>query len=134
MTLRALQICRVPHPCEELEIKANFTQKCNRVNFFSSVLPAGQNIVGYSWDFGDGSHSNQANPVHFYSSPGGYSVVLTVKIKHDDGCCSKQIKIRVGVEECDECDKLGLNGVIITNLGALKKFEPSLPDNSLYIY
>jgi PKD repeat protein len=30
------------------------------------------------WDFGDGTSSTTANPVHAYSSPGAYSVTLTV--------------------------------------------------------
>ncbi len=39
--------------------------------------PDGQ-IVSYSWDFGDGSSSTQANPVHAYSRAGNYNVTLTV--------------------------------------------------------
>src|SRR5262245_42321445 len=32
----------------------------------------------YSWDFGDGSNSTQANPAHTYASPGTYTATLTV--------------------------------------------------------
>ncbi len=32
----------------------------------------------YSWDFGDGSTSNERNPVYTYETPGGYMAVLTV--------------------------------------------------------
>lgn len=35
----------------------------------------------YSWDFGDGSTSDQKDPVHMYSTPGEYKVILTI----DDG-------------------------------------------------
>jgi len=35
-------------------------------------------ITSYSWDFGDGGSSTQANPTHVYSAPGTYSVALTV--------------------------------------------------------
>ncbi len=35
-------------------------------------------IVGYSWDFGDGSGSSTANPSHAYGSAGTYTVTLTV--------------------------------------------------------
>jgi len=35
-------------------------------------------IVGYSWDFGDGATSTQANPSHTYSAAGTYTVTLTV--------------------------------------------------------
>lgn len=34
--------------------------------------------VTYSWDFGDGGTATNANPVHNYSKPGTYNVLLTV--------------------------------------------------------
>jgi len=34
--------------------------------------------VARSWDFGDGTGSEQSDPVHLYSSPGTYSVSLIV--------------------------------------------------------
>lgn len=34
--------------------------------------------LSYSWDFGDGSSSTQANPSHAYIAAGSYSVALTV--------------------------------------------------------
>lgn len=35
------------------------------------------NIVGRSWNFGDGTTSELDNPTHFYTNPGIYDVVLT---------------------------------------------------------
>jgi len=35
-------------------------------------------IVSYSWDFGDGSTSSQANPSHIFEQVGSFNVVLTV--------------------------------------------------------
>lgn len=35
-------------------------------------------IVGYRWDFGDGSSSNQSSPAHSYAQSGNYSVTLFV--------------------------------------------------------
>jgi len=35
-------------------------------------------FVTYAWDFGDGSSSSEANPTHTYTTPGSYSVSLTV--------------------------------------------------------
>lgn len=35
-------------------------------------------ITTWSWDFGDGSFSNQLNPVHTYTAGGDYDVTLTV--------------------------------------------------------
>jgi PKD repeat protein len=34
--------------------------------------------TGWSWDFGDGTTSTAQNPLHTYSSPGSYTVSLTV--------------------------------------------------------
>ena len=44
------------------------------------------NIVTYAWNFGDGNNSNAHNPVHSYSSPGNYTVDLTVTTA--GGCTS----------------------------------------------
>lgn len=35
------------------------------------------NAITYLWDFGDGQSSNQANPLHIYTSPGVYDVTLS---------------------------------------------------------
>jgi PKD repeat protein len=35
---------------------------------------------GYQWQFGDGTTSTDQNPVHTYTSPGSYSVMLTVSV------------------------------------------------------
>jgi PKD repeat protein len=35
-------------------------------------------IASYFWDFGDGSTSTEANPVHVYAAAGSYTAVLTV--------------------------------------------------------
>lgn len=34
-------------------------------------------VSGYSWNFGDGTTSNQQNPIHSYGSAGNYTVSLT---------------------------------------------------------
>ena len=38
----------------------------------------GETITGYLWDFGDGTTSTEANPVHVYDGVGEYDVSLTV--------------------------------------------------------
>ncbi len=44
---------------------------------FNAYAPAGTNYT-YSWDFGDGTGSNLANPTHQYAEPADYNVCLTV--------------------------------------------------------
>ncbi|MEW6428151.1 MAG: PKD domain-containing protein [Thermodesulfobacteriota bacterium] len=36
------------------------------------------NITVWEWDFGDGSHSAQQNPIHTYATPGIYAVGLSI--------------------------------------------------------
>lgn len=49
------------------------------VNFdsYGSADPDGA-IVSYTWDFGDGGTSSDANPIHTYQGVGSYIVALTV--------------------------------------------------------
>jgi len=42
------------------------------------------NVISYAWDFGDGSTSNEANPVHTYAQEGIYTVQLTALT--EDSC------------------------------------------------
>lgn len=58
---------------------AYFTVQPNEVNvpgqpLFTYNLSA--SATAYTWNFGDGTFSNDANPVHFYQSPGNYDIVL----------------------------------------------------------
>ena len=48
------------------------------VEFVGSGVDTDGTIISYSWNFGDGSTSNQPNPSHTYSNAGTYTVKLTV--------------------------------------------------------
>lgn len=51
----------------------------NAVSFSSAgSTDSDGNIVSYSWSFGDGNASTQANPTHTYSAAGNYTATLTV--------------------------------------------------------
>lgn len=45
---------------------------------FTSTVSGGLTPYTYSWTFGDGSTSSEANPMHVYSSSGTYTVTLVV--------------------------------------------------------
>jgi gliding motility-associated-like protein len=74
------------HP--EPVVSFNINNICNG----GTVMPANQttmaygNVVNYSWNFGDGYTDTGFQPVHQYSQPGNYSVVLTAL--SDSGCQS----------------------------------------------
>jgi PKD repeat protein len=44
-----------------------------------TFIYTGSDADDYSWDFGDGENSMDANPVHTYASGGTYTVTLTVE-------------------------------------------------------
>lgn len=52
----------------------NCTASCE-VRFFSKA----QNVAKFTWDFGDGGTSTEANPKHTYLNPGTYTVKLVVQ-------------------------------------------------------
>ncbi|HKI01508.1 MAG TPA: PKD domain-containing protein [Thermoanaerobaculia bacterium] len=56
----------------------SFTQGSTELSVQFIDTSSSQGAVTYSWNFGDGSSSNQANPVHQYAAAGSYNVVLTV--------------------------------------------------------
>ncbi|MCB9230491.1 MAG: T9SS type A sorting domain-containing protein [Bacteroidia bacterium] len=49
------------------------TASSNMVAFFNNSA----NATVFTWDFGDGTSSNQANPIHQYATLGTYAVCLT---------------------------------------------------------
>jgi gliding motility-associated-like protein len=49
----------------------------------------------FAWDFGDGNTSTQQNPIHTYSNPGTYTVILT--IRSDSSCVPRTKSLTVTV-------------------------------------
>lgn len=64
------------------------------VNFYNNSL----NATSYSWDFGDGSTSTEANPVHTFVSPGAYVVRLTAIRGSVRSTARRVVTVRGGVE------------------------------------
>jgi PKD repeat protein len=57
--------------------------------------------VGYSWDFGDNTTATGLNPIHTYSTPGGYMVTLNVMDSMVVFCQANTSKyITVGIGGC----------------------------------
>jgi gliding motility-associated-like protein len=63
------------------------------ITFTSTITGDYQNVV---WNFGDGTFSNELNPIHTYSSPGEYIVTQTVY--YPFGCVYQQV-ISLWVEQ-----------------------------------
>lgn len=73
-----------------LTAEFNFTAACTNdpvlFNDLSISTEAGE-IISWYWDFGDGTFSTDANPEHYYTTGGTYTVILTVET--DKGCISE---------------------------------------------
>ncbi len=65
---------------------------CREISFQASFGVQATNLV-YAWTFGDGTTSNQKDPVHTYATPGDYTV--TLRITNDCFCRESQGIIRV---------------------------------------
>ena len=95
------------------------------VSFFNNSPSA----AFYTWDFGDGNTSTDANPEHTYDQPGDYVVTL---ILPDGTSCVDEVSLDLVVDDMpefdaqfnfnyDQCDSLGLisftDQTISTNQG-----------------
>jgi len=50
-------------------------------------------IISWHWDFGDGTTSNEQNPLHQYTSLGTYTVTLTIQTTSGSDSISKNITV-----------------------------------------
>lgn len=81
-----VHIDSVPYPCT-----AQFTEEQDSSNNYSTYIfqdYSSGNITHWAWDFGDGQHSSQRNPVHTYQQSGTYIVQLVVG-SADSACYSQ---------------------------------------------
>lgn len=85
--------------CVPLFADFDFSEQCGKVSFvdessFIGVFPPAD--LTYTWDFDDaGATSNDANPMHEYTSNGSYTVTLTIS----DGDCESTATITVDVTD-----------------------------------
>lgn len=68
----------------------SFDQLCDRVRFTNH---SSQNVRSLQWDFGDGTTSTDASPLHVYQLPGTYTVSLTVQGQTDTDVAQQTILV-----------------------------------------
>ncbi|MDQ3048607.1 MAG: choice-of-anchor L domain-containing protein [Bacteroidota bacterium] len=68
-------ILPLPAPAYSPNVTSGCAPLC--VTFTDASLPAG-GVTAWSWNFGDGSSSVDTNETHCYTTPGQYTVALTV--------------------------------------------------------
>lgn len=99
-------------PCDTLALNANFSYSVsgNTVTFTDLSTIGSGSIFSWNWDFGDANTSNLQNPVHTYSSPGGYVVCLIVSGGSAGALCRDTICFDIVIHDTpsDPCDSVGL--------------------------
>jgi PKD repeat protein len=79
---------------------ASFQYAISETNFFEVTFTNfSQNATSYTWNFGDGETSTEANPVHEYAEAGTYEVVLTAK---NDADASATFSQSIEITDPDE--------------------------------
>ena len=82
---------------------STMTYPPNSTNTFYFVNNSGGNITKTSWDFGDGSKSEEANTVHTFS-PGNYEVCLTIDgFTSDDKACQDKYCENITISQPNLC-------------------------------
>ncbi len=74
-----------------VDFVASTTELCQQgLVYFGSIVQSLAPPASWLWDFGDSTTSTLQNPVHFYSTPGFYTVSLIVE--SSGGCADTMIK------------------------------------------
>lgn len=89
-------------PCDWLERAIIETAGSNPITFTVSGLPSGMNsLLGYHWDFGDGTTGTGYPITHTYDRGGVYKVCLTLYYYNPElkACCSATVCLDVEVAD-----------------------------------
>lgn len=92
-----------PEPCADCPCnvepywEAEPQELCSMMFHDVSQISSGT-IVGWFWDFGDGTTSTDPNPTHVFAQPGSYNVCLTVVCLNGDQCCFNNYCKEVWIE------------------------------------
>jgi gliding motility-associated-like protein len=122
--------------CSDTAVKSNYVYILPPVADFKFAIDDCDNLLKvrfidsskgantYLWDFGDGSTSTDANPIHVYSNSGKYDVKLTTQ----NGSCSRS---KLKTLEVD--NKKGIIDIINDDICKNATLEISLTNNHSYL-
>lgn len=85
------QTSTIPRPIAAFGTDVTTGQSPLTVRFTNASF--GQ-ITGYNWNFGNGSSSTEANPVHTYTTPALYNITLTVIGPGGTSSVSSQVNVQ----------------------------------------
>ena len=121
-------------PVSEPDPVANFTARTDyTVTGRISFTNVSTNAVSYSWSFGDGGSSTEANPVYTFSKNGNYKVTLTATNKSG---VSKSVSSTIGINDVKgqfciwtNTNYFGDIDIYVngTNMGTITKYYQTIP-------
>ncbi len=96
----------------------NFSADLADLNFENTST----NATSYSWDFGDGTSSDEENPNHTYAEPGIYTITLEATDCGESSTITQEIEVSlVGVAENDSSQLEVYPNPVIDNLNIRMK-------------
>jgi serine protease len=102
------------------------------IQFLDSSQDLDGSLVNWSWDFGDGKHSYEVDPLHRYQDNGAYNVVLIVT--DDDGSSDSTI-ISVDVKNTRPTASFSVSSMVGSRVDSFVFMDQSLdPDGSVMNY
>ena len=77
------------------------SENCKLFSFENtSSFSHGDDVVSWSWDFGDGTGSSEENPIHQFDAAGSYDVCLKMIVFTGVECCEKTECRTITVANC----------------------------------
>lgn len=102
-----------------------------QVQFYDRSQPGGYTIRAWSWDFGDGTGSTMVNPVKVYTTPGVYTVSLTITTAR--GNLTRRAESLIRMTDPTSFNSVGTEGGTVSALGVSLTVPPGAVKNELVV-
>lgn len=99
---------------------------------FTDASTGGTGTYSYQWDFGDGTNSNEQNPVTVYTSTGSYTVQLTLTDAKGRQVMARR-PVVIDAPPLPQVGNLTLKWVSSVTLGEVRSNTPAVSDDG-YVY
>ena len=80
---------------------ADFEVNHNACTDELKITNRSENALNYSWDFGDGNSSSDAEPQHYYTEEGDYTIRLII---NEDSYCADSLSIPITISRIGDKD------------------------------
>ncbi len=93
---------QVPSTCyADFAFYRDSTANCNCLGAYRFADQSSGDVTSWNWSFGDGDSSHTQNPVHYYTEPGFYPVLLETETA--EGCHATMVRYML-IRGADNCN------------------------------